>query len=265
MKNRAKFVTTLILLLIILLAMCLGIYAMVTSKGDIDGSITYYANYVSADIYGRIDGYDKTGGTVKEFNDEISPSAPSGVSKVWDIGTINFSEKQEDWSYAVKADEYGNVVEDDELLVPTITIRLAISNRAEYQEDEDKRLRLFIGNIVPPEESKNLIYTYRKGYGILYGENQEFSWTTPFKTLERLEHFNVDAKESLNCLDASLNSKFNNQFLECKKGIVEGKENENLLYSVYLLEFKIRVKDPSANVENFNVKLSLNLSNSEIK
>ena len=264
MKNRYKFVTTLILLLIILLAMCLGIYAMVTSKGEIDGTVTYYANYVSADIYGRIDGYDKSGGTLKEFNDEISPSAPSGVSKVWDIGAVNFSRDKNDWSYGIKDDGEGNLIEDD-LIVPTLTIRLAITNRAEYQENIGKRLRLYIGNIVAPEEASNLVYSYRKGYGVLYGENQEFSWTTPFSTLQSLEYFNVDEKESLNPLDASLNDKENGKFLECKKGVVEGKENENLLYSVYILEFKIRVKDPSKDVNNFNVKLSLNLSSSEIK
>ena len=113
MKNRVKIVTTLILLLIILLAMCLGIYAMVTSKGEIEGTVTYYANYVSADIYGRIDGYDKSGGTLKEFNDEISPSAPSGVSKVWDIGAVNFSRDKNDWSYGIKDDGEGNLIEDD--------------------------------------------------------------------------------------------------------------------------------------------------------
>jgi len=249
-KNRNKFILTIICLILIILAMGFGVYAVVSGRTDIQGTVTYYANSVAAGVYGHIEGYEMGNAPIEDFSANFSPSTPQGSSYSWDIGHIDFSRDVNDWQN--KVDIFGLPIYGQDKQ-PTITIRVAIFNYAVHDANNLDRGRIYIGNIEEPLANSNLQYTYRMGYGTIASDT--LNWKSSFEELGTLETFNVQDREYTSAEDCYLNDSENGMYLSARTA-------ENMAMNVYLLDFKIRVIDSSVTVHEFQTSLSIKLSSS---
>lgn len=255
-KNRGKLIITIIALLLILFAMGMGVYAVVSGKTDIEGTVTYYANSVSAGVYGHIDGYQMGREAIEDFSANFSPSSPQGTEHTWDIGNVWFSIDESEWQYRVGiiGDQAGLPMYSQSKQ-PTITIRLAVFNYAVYDENNLDKGRIYIGNIVEPPSHDNLIYTYRMGYGKIDSNN--LNWRSSFDDLSTLSGFTVQEREYFSASKCYLNSSEDNMYLPART-------SEDMSMSAYLLEFKIRVMDTTIPINEFSTSLKINLSSSPL-
>lgn len=253
-KNRGKFVLTIVCLILILLSMGFGIYAVVSGKTDIQGTITYYASSVAAGIYGHVEGYEMADNEdpIKDFNVSFSPSAPQGTLYNWNLGNIMFSDDLEDWQPRLNALGKDNLEQPKQ---PTLTIRIAIFNFAIFDEHNLSGGNIFIGNFNAPAKHENLEYSYRMGYGTI--EDPSHDWRTPLDTLADSGTFTVQDREYFFVEDVYLNNADNGMYLKARNS-AEDKMN------VYLLDFKIRVQDPSVAINEFLTNLTINLSSTKL-
>ena len=252
-KNRGKIVITVICLILILFAMGFGVYAVVSGKTDIQGTVTYYANSVTAGVYGHIEGYELGVGDepIADFSANFSPNSPQGTTYNWDIGNVMFAKDSKYWQNRIDAQGKENLNVDKQ---PTITIRIAIFNYAVYDEKNQSNGNLYIGNFTAPLKHNNLEYTYRMGYGTLDGSN--YNWKSSWQQLSTLETFTIQDREYLFAENVYLNDAEDNLCLKARES------NEGAM-NVYILDFKIRVQNESEPINEFLTNLRIGLSSTE--